>query len=305
MRDVKGYLMIMGAATLWGVSATAAKFLLIRHVDTVLIVQTRVTISAFLMTLFYLFARPHLLRVRWRDLWQFALLGIVGVSGANFTYYFTIKQSTVATAIILQYTAPLAVMVYTTLAGEEKFTPSKLLAAILSLAGCFLAVGVYDPGVLRLPMIGLISGIGSMVCFAFLSVYTRHLLRRFNIWTMTVYSFIFASLFWLVVNPPGMIASQSPSGATWGGLVVLAVISVLIPHSLFFAGMQYVVASRAIITSTLEPIVAMTSAAIVLGELLRPVQVIGAAFVVCAIVLLQMRREGEDIVGQAGKINAA
>ena len=154
-------------------------------------------------------------------------------------------------------------------------------------------------------MIGLISGIGSMVCFAFLSVYTRHLLRRFNIWTMTVYSFIFASLFWLVVNPPGMIASQSPSGATWGGLVVLAVISVLIPHSLFFAGMQYVVASRAIITSTLEPIVAMTSAAIVLGELLRPVQVIGAAFVVCAIVLLQMRREGEDIVGQAGKINAA
>jgi DME family drug/metabolite transporter len=305
MRAARGYLMIMGAATFWGVSATAAKFLLNRHVETVLIVQTRVTISALLLVLFYIVARPQLLHVRWQDLWRFALLGIVGVSGANFTYYFTIKESTVATAIILQYTAPLAVMAYTTLTGEEKFTSLKLLAAILSLVGCFLAVGAYDPAVLKLPLIGLLSGVGSMVCFAFLGVYTRHLLRRSNIWTMTVYSFIFASLFWLVINPPAAIVSQSPSGATWGGLAVLAVISVLIPHSLFFAGMQHVVASRAIITSTLEPIVAMTSAAIVLGEFLHPVQVIGAVLVVCAIVLLQMKREDGSFVRPPENANAA
>jgi drug/metabolite transporter (DMT)-like permease len=297
--------MIMGAATFWGVSATAAKFLLNKHVETVLIVQTRVTISAVILVLYYLLARRQFLFVRWRDLWRFALLGVVGVSGANFTYYFTIRESTVATAIILQYTAPLAVMAYTTLAGEERFTSLKLLAALLSLAGCFLAVGAYDPAVLKLPLIGLVSGVGSMVCFAFLSVYTRHLLRRFNIWTMTVYAFIFASLFWLVVNPPGAIVSQSPSGATWEGLVVLAIISVLIPHSLFFAGMQYIVASRAIITSTLEPIVAMTSAAIVLGEFLHPVQVVGAALVVCAIVVLQMKREDERVPSPVENANAA
>lgn len=297
--------MIMGAATFWGVSATAAKFLLNRHVETILIVQTRVTISALILVLFYLVARPHLLRVRWRDLWRFALLGVIGVSGANFTYYFTIKESTVATAIILQYTAPLVVMAYATFAGEERFTSLKLLAAILSLAGCFLAVGAYDSGVLKLPFIGLVSGVGSMVCFAFLSVYTRHLLRRFNIWSMTVYSFIFASLFWLAINPPGAIAAQSPSGETWGGLAVLAVISVLIPHSLFFAGMQYIVASRAIITSTLEPVVAMASAAIVLGEFLHPIQVLGAALVVSAIVVLQMKREDAELAPPAENVNVA
>ena len=106
MSEVKGYLMIMAAAACWGVSATAAKFFLNQHVETILIVQMRVTVSALVLLLFYLFLKPHLLRVRLHDLWWFALLGVIGVAGANFTYYFTIKESTVATAIILQYTAP-------------------------------------------------------------------------------------------------------------------------------------------------------------------------------------------------------
>ena len=71
--------------------------------------------------------------------------------------------------------------------------------------------------------------------------------------------------------------------------------SILVPHSLYFAGMQYVVASRAIITSTLEPVVAMASAAVFLTEGLHPVQVVGALMVVSTILLLQVRREEERI----------
>jgi drug/metabolite transporter (DMT)-like permease len=110
---------------------------------------------------------------------------------------------------------------------------------------------------------------------------------------MTFYAIAFASLFWAIVNPPWNVLAQSPSSEAWGGLVVLALISVLIPHSLYFAGMQYVAASRAIISSTLEPVVAMVSAAVVLGELLKHVQIVGAVFVVGAILLLQFKKESE------------
>lgn len=291
MRSVRGYLMIMAAATCWGISATAAKFLINRHVETILIVQTRVTVSAVILAGFFAVAAPAVLSVRLNELWRLALLGIIGVAGANFTYYFTIKESTVATAILLQYTAPLFVMAYATMSGEERFTMLKLLAAILSLAGCILAVGAYDPRVLKLSPMGLIAGIGSMVCFSFLGVYTKHVLQRHHFWTMTVYALVFASLFWCVVNPPTAVIAQSPGLDTWIALAVLGVISVLIPHSLFFAGMQYLPPSRAVITSTLEPVVAMVTAALFLGELLEPLQVAGAVLVLGAIVLLQIRRE--------------
>ncbi len=294
MNEVKGYFMIMGAAFFWGVSATGAKFLLNQQIDTLLIVQSRVTITCVLLFVFYLLFKPHLLRVATRDLWRFALLGILGIAGANFTYYFTIKESTVATGILIQYTAPLFVMGYAVIAKEERFTTIKLSAALISLFGCFLAVG----GVAEITItpVGMLTGAGSVFCFAFMSIFTRHVLQRYNVWTLTFYSITFASIFWLMVNPPWRVAAAGLSWNVWWALAGLAVVSVLIPHSLFFGGLRFVVASRAVITSTLEPVVAIASAALLIGEYLEPVQILGALLVIAAIVLLQMRREASTII---------
>jgi drug/metabolite transporter (DMT)-like permease len=81
------------------------------------------------------------------------------------------------------------------------------------------------------------------------------------------------------------------SGATWSGLAALAVLSVLLPHTLFMGGLKHVVPSRAIIISTLEPVVAIGSAALVLGEYLRGVQIGGALLVLAAVILLNVRPE--------------
>ncbi len=291
MKELKGYAMILTAALFWGASATAAKMLLNRQIDTILIVQARVSVSFLVYLILFLSFRREVFHVAPRDLWRFALLGIVGVAGSNFTYYFTMKESTVATAILIQYTAPLLVMLYAGWAGEEQITPVKILAAVISLAGCFLAVGAYDLRVLKISGIGLVSGIASIACFAFLTVYPRHILARYSVWTMTSYSMLFASLFWLLVNPPWVIARSAPPANVWGPLALLAVCSVLIPHTLFFSGLRHIVPSRAIIMSTLEPITAIVSAAFVLGESLEALQVGGAMLVIAAIVLLEIRRE--------------
>jgi DME family drug/metabolite transporter len=291
MRDLRGYTMIMTAAACWGVSATLAKTLQLQGVDTILIVQTRVTFSALLLFAFFLvFKRPHL-KVGWKALGRCALLGVIGVAGANFTYYFTIKESTVATGILLQYTAPLLVMVYGAARKEETISFLKVTAASISLFGCFLAVGAYDHDVLTLTTPALISGMGSILCFAFLNVYTRRLVKSYSVWTVILYAITFASIFWLIVNPPWQIIAESPPPETWAWLFLLAIVSVLIPHSLYFSGLQHVVPSRAIITGTLEPVVAIFSAALLLGELLTGLQSLGAVIVLVAIGLLQLQRE--------------
>jgi drug/metabolite transporter (DMT)-like permease len=289
--------MVSGAALCWGLAATVAKSLLVQRVDTVFLVQMRATYAAAAMTGFLaLFNRPAL-RVRRHDLWKMALLGVAGVAGSNFTYYFAIREGTVAVAIVLQYTAPLLVMAYAASTGEEKVTVVKLGAALFALAGCFLAVGGFGEGSVRTSGAGLVSGILSAFSFAFMTVYTRHLLERYSVWTVTCYALIAASLFWCVINPPWAIAAHAPDAGMWAMLAGFAVVSVLVPHSLFFAGLRHVVASRAIIVSTLEPVVAIVSAAIVLGEALTGLQLAGAALVLAAIVGLQFRREpgGEDL----------
>ncbi len=291
MKEFKGYMMVMGASLFWGGSATAAKFLLNRHLDTLLIVQTRVTFACLLLLPYLLLTKPGVLRVRPRDLWQLALLGILGVAGSNFTYYFAIKESTVATAILIQYTAPIFVMAYAAHSGEERVTTVKLIAAALSLLGCFLAVGAYNLSLLKISPLGLVSAICSVFTWAFMNVYTRHLLSRYTLWTVMFYAIASASAFWLIVQPPWIITRLDLPADVWGGLIVLSIVSILIPHTLYFSGLQYVVASRAIITSTLEPVIAIMTAALFLGEYLAFGQAVGAIVVLSAIVLLQLRRE--------------
>jgi drug/metabolite transporter (DMT)-like permease len=297
MKQLSGYLMVATAALCWGLSATAAKALLNQSVSTVLLSQTRATFAAAVMAGFLALFRRSLLRVRARDLWKFALLGIVGVAGSNFTYYFAIREGTVAIAIVLQYTAPLLVMAYAAWTGEERVTTVKVAAAIVTIAGCSLAVGGFGEGNVRITAIGLVSGILSAFCFGFMTVYTRHLLERYSVWTVTCYALVAASGFWLVINPPWTIAARSPDAPMWAALAVLAMVSVLIPHTLFFGGLRHVVASRAIIVSTMEPVIAIVSAALVIGEALTGLQICGAAVVLAAIIGLQVRREpgGEEL----------
>ena len=147
----------------------------------------------------------------------------------------------------------------------------------------------------------LATGLVSMLCFAFLTVFSRHLLTRIPAWTVILFALGFASLFWLVVHPPGALLAEHHDAATWGGLFLLALTSVLFPYLLYFAGLRRISASRAIITSTAEPIVAIVSAALLLGEDLDAGRVAGAAIVLGAIVVLQT---GGGIAGVSGEEDA-
>jgi drug/metabolite transporter (DMT)-like permease len=291
MNNLRGYLFILGATLFWGVSATIAKFLFTHDINTLVLVQMRMTLSCVvLLALFALFKR-HLLIVQVKDLYHFALLGIIGGAGSNFTYYFTIQQTNVATAILLQYIAPLLVLIYAAFSREEELSFAKILAGTVSLVGCFLAVVGKDFSLLTISKIGLLTGFASAVCWGFTNVWLRHLLKRYSVWTCLVYSFIFASIFWLIINPPWKVIEAHYTSETWATFFIFAMISILIPHSFYFAGMQYLTASRAIITATFEPIVAIVSAYFFIHEILEPVQIFGAVLVVVAIAILQLKQE--------------
>jgi drug/metabolite transporter (DMT)-like permease len=298
MRSLKGYGSILCATLFWGISATFAKFLFSRspsagigQIDTLILVQMRMTLSCIVLVAIFVIFRPNLLKVKAKDLYKFALLGILGAAGSNFMYYFTIQQTNVATAILLQYLAPLLVLVYAAISKEEVVGLVKIAAGAVSLGGCFLAVAGKDFSILNINRFGLLAGLCAALCWAFTNVWLRHLLKTYNVWTALVYSFIFASLFWMVINPPWKIIAAGYPAETWGLFFGFAMISILIPHSFYFGGIRFLTASRAIITATFEPIVAIVSAYIILGESLVPVQILGAVLVLAAIAILQIKQE--------------
>lgn len=294
MKSLKGYILILLATIFWGISATIAKFLFTHEIETLILVQTRTTFSALFMLLYFLIFKRRLLHIRLKDFYMFMLVGIIGVAGSNFTYYFTIQQTNVATAILIQYMAPLLVLIYAAVSKDEKLSWVKITAALISISGCYLAVTGKDLSILNINRLGLLTGVASAFCWAFTNVSLRHVLKHYKVWTVLVYSFISATVFWLFFNSPSTIFQQHYSSQTWWTFVGFALISVLIPHSLYFNGLRHIAASRAIITGTFEPIVAIISSYIILNAVLTPIQIVGAVLVITAILILQFKREPTD-----------
>lgn len=299
MNHLRGYFAISAAAVLWGIAATVAKFLFNNQYEPLILVQMRVTISFAVLFLFFLVKNRALLRFRAADIPLFFTAGILGVAGSNYFYYAAIKETNVSTSILVQYTAPIMVMIYVTIVQKEKLTLPKLLALILSVSGIILAIGAYDISILKGTGYGISLALLAAVSFSIFNISGKELTKRYTVWTGLIYLFGSAALFWSFVNTPADIIKAHYTAQDWGVFAIIAVISILLPYSLYYYGLHHIQSSKAIIVSTLEPVVAIVSEWLFLGRSMGAVQIIGAVLVISAIVLLQRTsNDHEPIVVQ-------
>jgi drug/metabolite transporter (DMT)-like permease len=279
---------------LWGVAATLgraaftgrllAKGQALQPIDPLILSQSRATFSFFVL----LFALVPLrgwrqLRLPAADLGRMFVLGILGVAASNYLYYLAIQRTNVATAIILQYTAPVWVLLYTVARGLQKPTLQRVAAVGLAVAGIALVIGIFGSGGFRLDAIGVIAALGAAFSFAFYNIGGHSVLARYDHWTVLLYVIFSASLFWIMVNPPWRIVAAHYSGSQWLFLFLFSLISVLAPFSFYFAGLQHLEPTRAIVVSCLEPVFSIVIAAVILGEVMRPLQTVGIVLVLVAI----------------------
>jgi drug/metabolite transporter (DMT)-like permease len=224
------------------------------------------------------------------------VLGILGVAASNYLYYLAIQRTNVATAIILQYTAPVWVLIYTVACGLQKPTLQRIAAVGLAVTGIALVIGIFGGG-FRLDAMGVLAALGAAFSFAFYNLGGHSILARYDRWTVLLYVILSASVFWILVNPPWKIAAAHYSAGQWSFLFVFSLISVLAPFALYFAGLQHLEPTRAIVVSCLEPVFSIVIAAVALGEVMRPLQTVGIVLVLVAIVVVQFpgRRLEEGI----------
>lgn len=221
------------------------------------------------------------------------MLGVLGVAASNYFYYLAIQKTNVATAIIIQYTAPVWVLLYMVLRGRQKPTLQRLAGVALALAGIAMVIGIFESAGLRLNTAGVIAALVAAFSFSFYNVGGHDILERYDRWTVLLYTTFAAALFWIVVNPPGKIMAAHYSGTQWAFLFVFSMVSVLAPFSFYFAGLQHLEPTRAIIVSCLEPVFSIVVAAIVLGEVLRPMQTVGILMVLAAILVVQTSEQNQ------------
>lgn len=295
-----GILSIAAAALFWGLSSSLGRAAFtgrllpdagIRQVDPVILSQCRATFSCAVVAILLLAARGFKgFRVGWRDFRRLFLVGLGGVAASNYFYYLAVERTSVGAAIILQYTAPVWVLVYMVIGGRERFSLRKAASVLVAVAGIALVIGVGGGEKMALDATGVAAALVAALSFSYYNIAGHDVLRRYDRWMVLFYTMLAASAFWILLNPPNKILSAHYSSATWLFLAAFSFLSALLPFSFYFRGLERLEPTHAVIASCLEPVFSILIAALALKEAVGGLKRVGIVMVLSAIVLGETSR---------------
>jgi drug/metabolite transporter (DMT)-like permease len=300
---LRGYALIAAAACCWGGSATLGRALFtsrlaagsIAPVGPLILTQTRISLAALLLLPALLWLRRGRVLLAARDAVAGLLLGLVGMSVSNYFYYLAIERTNVATAIVIQYTAPIWVLLYLLARGRQSASWRRLGAVALALLGICLVLGLFRAGAaLRLDLIGVSGALLAAFAFAYYNLAGQALARRVDPILVSLYMLVGAAVFFALIHPPWLLWQAHYSRAQWEFFLLFSLLATLAPTLLYLSGLRYLDATRAVITSCLEPVSGILLAAAFLGEVLNWLRWLGVGCVIAAILLISVR-------AQAGK----
>lgn len=213
----------------------------------------------------------------------------------QWSYYESIQRLPVGVAVVIQYTAPVLLLIWARLRGRK--VGSRLwVAAALALVGCFFAAGAYDAALFQLNTVGVLLSVLSAFIFALYFSLAERILKRYDTPTLLIYGFGFALLAWAVYRPLWTLPWATTPSEIYALLLGVIVVATVIPFGLTLAAVKLIPAARVGLTATIEPVVAALVAWLVLAEQLAPAQIAGGAIVVVAILVAQSLRPTADSV---------
>jgi len=285
-KATKGYLMLFIVSVLWGTMGILQKFSFTYGILPDTLIALRLLISSTTLFLALALFRRGSLRVRRSDLFLFLLLGVIAVAFQRLSYAYAVYLTTATMAAILFYTYPVFVTISASIYLKEKITYRELSGIALAFVGVVLVVRAYDPSSLSINLVGVFFGLGSSLAFVLYFVATKRLRSRYTNWTLTVYGDGIGAL---VLLPLVFISAPQISLfplQLWILILAIALILSLFGYLLYSYALKYVKSSKGSTLSVIEPLSAALFSAILLGETLEFLQIVGIVLALTGVVLL-------------------
>ena len=226
-------------------------------------------------------AVPHTPRQRWTSLGMGVLF-----AGIVFGLFKAIELVTVPLAILTYFIYPLLTGIVGSLIGIDKLSWRGATAAVVAFIGLALIVGAH-PGQIAVAGLGFALG-GACLRTAVLLI-TRAALAGADARLITWYSLVSSSSIFVVCSLVSWNWQAPQTALGWFALIVVS-ITVTIAVLTLFMSIERVGPFRSALIMNLEPLLATILSAPLLGEVITPLQGLGGAIMLAALVAFQLRR---------------
>jgi drug/metabolite transporter (DMT)-like permease len=218
---------------------------------------------------------------RGRFLLGLMLMGGIGYVGQSFCYFTALTMASAGLVAILLYLYPAIVVILSSLLFKERITGLKVSALILALTGTVLTIGLGGGG----SLLGIALAMTAPLIYSAYILAGSKITKEVEILSSSTVVMISASfVFGALIAVKGLNVPQTLMG--WGGVLAIALISTVIAIIAFFAGLKRVGPTNASMLSTFEPVTTVVLAAIVFGEEIGFMRVVGGVLILMAVILL-------------------
>jgi len=283
------------SASAFGMSGALARELLGSGWSAGAIVLVRVGIAALVVLPFGLVS----LRRRWtllrRNLVLMLVYGALAVAGAQFCYFSAVQHMQVGPALLIEYTAPAAVVVWLWLRHGQRPGPTTLVGAGLAALGLVLVLDLLSGADLSLP--GVLWALAAMVGAATYFVISADEDNGLPPLVLAAGGLVVGALTLGLLGLVGVLPMRASTDsvtyagttvAWWVPLLVLGVVTAAIAYTAGIAASRRLGSRLASFVALTEVLAGVFFAWLLLDELPRPVQLLGGLFIVAGVVFVKL-----------------
>ena len=246
--------------------------------------------------------RSALRRPRGSGLLLVVALGLVGVAGLQLTYNVAIDRLPLGLALLIEFLAPVLVVLWVRFVRNEHVRPQMWGAVVLAVGGLAVVSRVWNG--LAFDGLGIVMALLAAVFFATYFLLGEHNVGFDDPLRIILWAFVVATVCMNLIQPiwttPSLPSTTSGLGRLgdvqvdpWLVLGVVVVLGTVVPFFLEMVALRHLPATIVTVVAMLEPVIA-----VVLGwgwfrESLTAIQVLGVVTVLAGIVLAQTSRRVE------------
>ena len=215
------------------------------------------------------------------------IFSLFGTLMLQLSFLNTIEKTNAATATVLQFLAPVVLVLYTVVVRRKLPGMMICIAVLTSLAGTVLMATQGDLTSLQLSVSGLIWGLISACAAAFNAGYSSDLIRRFGTLPVVGISMLIAGGVLVPFYLPGLDLHMLDT-AGWFALGYLVLIGTALTFSLFLKGAHLTGSQNASILSCAEPLSSAFLSVILLGVPFGFPEWTGSLLILFSVVLITL-----------------
>ncbi|NRQ48835.1 EamA family transporter [Aeromicrobium stalagmiti] len=298
-----GYVLVVTAAVLFGINGGVSRVAMGAGLSPESFTTLRITAATLVFVAYAAcFRRSALRRPRGTALLLVIALGLVGVTGLQLTYNVAIDRLPLGIALLIEYLAPVLVVLWVRFVRREPVRPRMWAAVALAVAGIAVVGQVWNG--LELDGLGVVMALLAAVCFATYFLLGEHNVGFDDPLRVILWAFVVATVAMNLIEPvwttPDLPGSTSLLGrlddhavSPWVAIGVVVLMGTVVPFFLMMVSLRHLPATIVTVVSMLEPVIATVLGWAWFRESLTAVQLVGVVAVLSGIVLAQTSRRVE------------